>query len=132
MRGMLTANPWDRVSALGQKRTLKLSRAMSALCQKRTFGSLPTSFLGCTFGSHLNWKHYLKSCTAPGIRLRDDTTAVELNNHSRYRKPQSRSLIFSCNKRIKNFRRALLFEARPRILHRYSDFTLILPFSLKS
>ena len=98
------------------------SRAMSRLVRRGP---------NCSYGFHLNWKHYLESCTAPRIRLRDDTTAVELNNHSRYRKPQSRSLIFSCNKRIKNFRRALLFEARPRILHRYSDFTLILPFSLK-
>src|SRR5437660_8168069 len=91
----------------------------------------PASFLDCSFGGRLNWKHYLKSCTAPGIRLCDDTTAVEFNNHSRYRKPQSRPLLFSCNKSIKYFRRALLFEARPRILHRDNDLTLILPFSLK-
>jgi hypothetical protein len=91
----------------------------------------PASFLDCSFGSHLDWKHYLKSCTAPGLRVREDTTAVELNNHSRYRKPQSGSLTFSCNKSIKYSHRALLFDARPGILQRNSDLTLILPFSIK-
>src|SRR6516164_10724635 len=115
------------MSASWQKRTFSL-RCDDAACPSIKPSSEP---LDCSFGSHLNWKHYLKSCTAPGIRLCDDTTAVELNNHSRQHKPQSRSLIFSRNKSIKYFRRALLFQARPRILHRDNDLTLILPFSLK-
>src|SRR6516165_11766776 len=150
-------NPWDRMSAMGQKRTFTHLRPMSALPPKADIGTQPRNvrfvpkadirlpcddapvpasrpsreLLDCRFGSHLDWKHYLKLCTTPGIRVSEDTTAVELNNHSRYRKPQSRSLVFRCNKRVKYFRRASLFDARPGIVHRDSDLTLILPFSLK-